>query len=189
MLLERLRDQTRPIHERLEVSERMRALMRPTIDIDEYSRHLLDVHGFVVPFERRLLADAPRVSARFSYERRIKTSLLERDLIFLACPIPHVTDDSSWHFSRPEEAIGAMYVMEGATLGGRYICEHLEAALGLRADRGLAYFHSYGKARGRMWNEFRENVETWFAEGTLDAPLVVLSAIETFERFEEWMNG
>src|SRR5579875_2795412 len=36
--------------------------------------------------------------------------------------------------------LGAMYVMEGSTLGGRFIARHVEAVLGLEPGQGDAYF-------------------------------------------------
>jgi heme oxygenase len=51
--------------------------------------------------------------------------------------------------------LGAMYVMEGSTLGGQYIARQVEEALGLEAGVGDAYFRGYGERTGEMWRTFR----------------------------------
>jgi heme oxygenase len=51
------------------------------------------------------------------------------------------------------EALGLLYVTEGATLGGRTILRSL-AAQGVNL-RGLAFLDPYGGQTGAMWMRFR----------------------------------
>ena len=54
--------------------------------------------------------------------------------------------------------LGAMYVMEGSTLGGQYIARHVEETLGLTTCEGDAYFRGYGEQTGAMWMEFKKRL-------------------------------
>ncbi len=49
--------------------------------------------------------------------------------------------------------LGAWYVMEGSTLGGRFIARHVETVLGLEPGVGDAYFRGHGEATGGLWRE------------------------------------
>lgn len=67
------------------------------------------------------------------------------------------------------QALGAMYVIEGSTLGGRTIRRRL-AARGVGAE-GLSFLDPYGKSSGAMWRGLLAVLEE---EGRSDA-----SAIES----------
>ena len=182
-LLQRLRDETRSIHERL---ERDLGLTERPLDLAGYRRLLSRFYGFHRSWE-------PAVAAALGDEAftapRRRLCLLERDLVHLglgrdeiellpACPdLPPLRT--------VPDAMGSLYVMEGSTLGGRVIAPHLERTLGLDANRGCAYFISYGDAVPQMWREFRARLAAASGPGSDDA--VVTSATRTFERLHAWL--
>ena len=97
-------------------------------------------------------------------EGRRRSGLLRADLAYLgealAAPVP--SEDAPWLpaiSSDPDEFeamfLGAMYVVEGSTLGGQYIARHVEEILDLPPGRGDAYFRGYGEHTGAMWKEFK----------------------------------
>jgi heme oxygenase len=53
-------------------------------------------------------------------------------------------------------AVGCLYVLEGATLGGQFISRHL-ATLGIGPANGGLFFHGYGAKTGEMWKSFQTN--------------------------------
>jgi heme oxygenase len=53
-------------------------------------------------------------------------------------------------------ALGLLYVLEGATLGGQLLRRRLGPALGLTEERGLAFFTAYGAEVGPMWRAFAD---------------------------------
>lgn len=65
-------------------------------------------------------------------------------------------------------ALGALYVLEGASLGGRVIARHVADALALTPDTGLAFFCGYGDATGEMWRRFGAALEAWVARADLE---------------------
>jgi heme oxygenase len=47
-----------------------------------------------------------------------------------------------------------LYVIEGATLGGRIITRQLQTQLGLKPESGGAFFDGYGAQTGPYWKAF-----------------------------------
>jgi heme oxygenase len=50
--------------------------------------------------------------------------------------------------------MGAVYVCEGARLGGRVLSRRVEAGLGLTPAHGAAYLAGEGAAAGARWRDF-----------------------------------
>ncbi len=86
-------------------------------------------------------------------------------------------------------ALGMMYVLEGSTLGGRYITRAVGANLGLRPGDGCSYFASYGDRVGPMWKEFGRTLEAFAAAHPAAEGRVVAAAAATFAAFERWVAG
>jgi heme oxygenase (biliverdin-IX-beta and delta-forming) len=192
MTIEVLKEATAEHHERAERSPAMTLLMSERLTLRAYGDILLATYGFVRALEASLLSEAPEITARFSYWQRVKTPFLARDLALIdrdlpASPVNVVSNH--WSFERPERALGAMYVMEGATLGGKYVSEHVSRVLGFEPPAGVSYFHSYGKSRGRMWNAFKREANQVIAQEGWEHGVMVDAAKETFDRYSEAMHG
>ncbi len=76
--------------------------------------------------------------------------------------------------------LGTFYVLEGSTLGGRFIARHVETALGLEPGVGDAYFRGHGDATGALW---RETTAAIAAVPEEHAPLLIGAARRTFRAF------
>jgi heme oxygenase len=81
---------------------------------------------------------------------------------------------------------GAMYVMEGSTLGGQLIARHVEVALHLSEGQGSSYFRGHGSQTGPLWKEFCEMLKLRIPDEQTDA--VVVSAKAMFSTFGIWMQ-
>ena len=93
--------------------------------------------------------------------------------------------------SRPA-VLGCLYVIEGATLGGRELSRLLSPmldALGLVAPEGRRFFLAYGAAQGPMWRRFCDVLDT--AAATI-APAgrrdMEAAARSTFLIMEDWLT-
>ena len=82
-------------------------------------------------------------------------------------------------------ALGAMYVVEGSTLGGAIIARQVERALGLTTESGCAYFRSYGPAISPMWKSFGAVLLASSSPETDDE--IVASANRTFAIMQDWL--
>ncbi len=142
-------------------------------------------YGFYLPFED-MLAACPGVQSFAA--GRSKTPWLRADLealgrtsletIPLCASVPP-------RLSLPE-AVGAMYVTEGSSLGGSIIARNIERHLGLRHAEGYSFFVGYGSRTGSMWREFSQFAEPIIAEHPEPA---MVSARETFSQIHRWLNG
>jgi heme oxygenase len=85
------------------------------------------------------------------------------------------------------QALGCLYVMEGSTLGGRFIARRLHEHLGLTPASGAAFFHGYGEETGSRWKAFQQALVRYSA-ATENEFAVIGAAEETFSKFEKWLN-
>ncbi|HWI55760.1 MAG TPA: biliverdin-producing heme oxygenase, partial [Bacillota bacterium] len=85
------------------------------------------------------------------------------------------------------EALGTLYVIEGATLGGQFIARHLAARFGLTPANGAAFFHSYGLQVGPRWQQFRAFLVSASAELEQERATIIASAQRTFQALDDWL--
>lgn len=83
----------------------------------------------------------------------------------------------------PAAAAGALYVLEGSTLGGRIISRSLQAAPWHPPQR-LQYWNPYGDDTGRRWSETLAYLESL---SPADDDAVIRSAINTFDVLHAWL--
>ncbi|SAK95292.1 Heme oxygenase [Caballeronia fortuita] len=187
-LLSRLKNETAACHTRL---ENALDLMRDDLRRDDYIALLERFHGYVAPWEHAVAACMPASLAGF-FDARRKAPLLADDLAALtgdarrAASLPRAAVDEDLPRMRSiADAFGSMYVMEGSTLGGRFIAPHVAARLALAPGEGNTYFDGYGPRTGSMWNAFRETAVASVPEAGYDD--AVRSAIATFDSLHAWL--
>ena len=182
-LLERLKTETRPAHDRI---EKAIDLDRRIASRDAYKNLLIRFYGFHKAWENAASSQAPD---RAFFRSRCKTALLARDLEALGLHAGEIIQLPQCHplmpLPAPEAVLGSMYVVEGSTLGGALIAKAVERKLGLGPDSGCAYFRSYGRDTAAMWNTFG-----WvlLAASSLETDdLIVASAQDTFTVMHDWL--
>ena len=172
MDLRRLREETRPEHE---ATEAAMPLTEPGLTMKTYKDALRLLLPVLRSWENWAAANAPaRVRPLLMARRR--SQWLQADLLALGeahTPVPGReiepvrwvsalggrSPDPNLDPSTAEfEAafLGALYVLEGSTLGGRLIARHAESALGLTPGLGDAYFRGHGDETGKLWRETTE---------------------------------
>lgn len=175
MIMSRLKQATVQQHHEVEASM---PVMQPHLRLETYRQLLGQLYTVIEPLEAQL--SALPIPDQFDLAARRKADLLRRDLgalgvTSLPAPLP-------LHLANVPEACGAMYVLEGATLGGQVIARHLQACLGLTAGDGSAYFTGYGPATGQMWRRFGTAVDCTVSPE--EEPLVIAGAQATFAAFQ-----
>lgn len=183
MILRHLRERTREQHEQVEARL---PLLRDDVSADAYRDLLVRFHGFYAPLEARLCAVAELAAAGADPAGRRKAPLLARDLAALGvdagAPCTDLPDVST-----PARAWGAMYVLEGATLGGQLIRRHLAGVLDLSPENGGAFFAAYGDRVGPMWKAFGAALTAWADAHPAAEDEVVAGAADTFARLDAWL--
>jgi heme oxygenase len=164
----------------------------------EYAGVLLRLYPVVLAWEDWALAHAPLDLKEMVAGRR-RAPLLEADFAVLGVVvneggrlkgmrfaperIPGLTDGDAGYRTA---FLGAMYVMEGSTLGGQYIARQVEEALGLEPGVGDAYFRGYGERTGEMWRAFRAVL---MEVPEADGEMVIDAARAMFAVFGDGLRG
>jgi heme oxygenase len=182
-VLRMLRTGTAAEHEAV---ERALDLLDPELDRGRLIEVLALLHGFWLAAEAGLdawAAACPGDADAVGWSRRRRAPLFEADLAALGAAAPA---DRPLLPALPgtDEALGRMYVLEGATMGGTFIDRHL-AALPALSDVRLRAFTPYGAETGAMWHAFRRATRDRVAAGG-DAAAVVASARDTFGALAAW---
>jgi heme oxygenase len=173
----RLREATAPAHEALErdLDWEVRVATLPG-----YRDLLIRLRGFHAAYEPVIgiaLADAPFFDPR----RRLPS--LDADLHALDGPAPDTLPaPAAPRLDGPGAALGALYVLEGSTLGGAVIGRHVARLHG--AGVPLAYYAGRGRATGPLWRAFRERLDG-LPEAEADAAFA--AGIATFEAMRGWL--
>lgn len=183
----RLKNETADAHVAIET--RM-GIMADGLTIERYIEILRAFYSFYVPFESKLTSLVGiSEAASFYAPARLKREHLERDLAYFdqrnggLVTLPE-TNREAFQFLESNQAWGALYVVEGSTLGGQLITRHMRERLNLQSGAGLEFFAGYGDQTGARWKEF------CVALGQLEArnvepDEVILGANRTFRIMSE----
>jgi heme oxygenase len=182
----RLREATRTEHDAI---EDCLGLHKRALTLVEYTSLLKTYFGFYQPLERDLaLIDWPAGSIAMSARR--KAGWLASDLADLGLDDEHITSLPLCRTRRPlvtvNDGLGALYVLEGATLGGQQIMRRLGPALGISASYAGRFFSSYGASTGPMWRSFLVSLEEAGRDPGARAA-IERAAIETFGNLRAWL--
>ncbi len=182
-LLERLKIETRPAHDRIELAM---DLDRRIADRDGYRSLLIRFYGFHSAWERAASELAPD---RAFFESRCKTKLLARDLTVLGLSDEEIIRlpqcNPLMPMPSPAAVLGSMYVVEGSTLGGAIIARDVERRLGFGPETGCAYFKSYGRETALMWKQFGAKLLEASSPEADDE--IVETAQRTFDVMHDWL--
>lgn len=174
-----LRDATQEVHERLHLHAGFAAVATGDIDRARYGQLLGRLYGFHSACEERL--DVSRHRSAWLAADLATLGMDERSIACLSrCAALPRTD-------RLARRLGAMYVIEGAALGGRVLARGLDRLLGAENLAGRRFFYGHGAETGARWQTFLKELEQCGRDQTArdDA---VLAANAMFSAFEVWMN-
>lgn len=177
-ILQALRTETRPAHDLLEQNAFNQALTAGTLTEAATAHFLAKMYGFLVPYEARLRAQ--NLGPEWEAAARQRAHLILEDLQLPASALaicPDMPPLASW-----PQLLGALYVLEGSTLGGQVIARQLaKAGIALRA-----YFTGYGERTGPRWKAFCELLAQ--AATPDNQAEIVASASLTFQKLSAWLN-
>ena len=121
------------------------------------------------------------------YPYRRKTSAILNDLRCIDAVLPALAEKSALpeignHF----QALGALYVIEGSTLGGQIICKILRGQVSCIDPAAMSFFSGYGDQTYQMWNVFKQAID--LIKEPEDENMVIVSANHTFLEFSNWFG-
>jgi heme oxygenase len=180
-----LRERTGKQHQELE-----RVLIPMIKDVntpEKYVRLLQLFYGYNYPLEQHIAAHMD-LSFPGGFERRRKASALLNDITAISGQ-PAVVPDSCVDIpaiTNTAQALGAMYVLEGSTLGGQVICQILQRNLHVpELSAALNFFNGYGSETQSYWDTFVHYLQGY--NGTAAQQEQMLdAAADTFDKFRLW---
>ena len=205
MINEQLKESTQPSHQALE--KKMVSMIRKIHTRQDYVKFLKLMYGYYSALEKRVQEyvseleigkrrKAERLLEDISYFESMTTSgeSSSRDSRTTASfeeSLPQGTlPDASWNelpaIRSHAEALGAMYVMEGSTMGGKIIARMIEGQAGISGPSGFSFFNGYGEETGRMWEEFKVFLNRPLDE--MEKLNMILTANRTFITFYNWID-
>jgi heme oxygenase len=189
-LFSQLRAATAAAHHRLDESI---DICGDGLTIERYGCLLARFHGLFAAVEPQLAAvrglDALALDLDLARCRR--TAWLSEDLETIGRRPGCLFDLASSRYSSVvaavPEALGCLYVIEGAGLGGQVIVPCVQRQLGLSAAHGCRFFAGHGAATGERWRRLRAGADD-YARRTGTHARIVRSAVAVFAMFEDWFS-
>lgn len=123
----------------------------------------------------------------FLEERLKRVEWLENDLKFLGSATNPKDLYSPLEISTKPAALGAMYVIEGSTLGGQLIVRHLKTQLDL-PEAALHFYNGYKERTGEFWLKFKNYLDNSSEASEEFITSAVASARITFEIYEKYLS-
>ena len=155
MLQEKLKQQTQKFHDRLESLMHVNAVMDKTLTFEQYKKNIFInflAHDKLENFLFGALSQG--LKEELHVNQRRKLAALKQDIISLHLEevefnydveLPHPVNDAY--------VLGALYVLEGATLGGQVIAKQVQSSR-LNDLVPFNYYHVYGSNVGAYWKSF-----------------------------------
>ncbi len=159
--------------------------MDADLRLDSYVGCLSRIYAVVLPWEIWAASHSPEW-IREMVAARQRSHMLEQDLAWFGVQEPQAVGATLPSLEGEASLMGAMYVMEGSTLGGQLIARHVENVLGFSRGQGNSYFRGHQERTGLLWKEFCDALKAKIPEGETDA--AIASAKAMFAVFGEWMQ-
>ncbi|RYD51747.1 MAG: hypothetical protein EOP52_06075 [Sphingobacteriales bacterium] len=183
-LAQRLKDDTQPEHEALEKA--MMPMLKASRNREAYCQLLRAMHSYLQPVETAVFKQLGTQELPDEDARRT-IALMAADLAQLEAT-PEPATSAIPVIDSPAAAFGALYVLEGSTLGGQIVGAILRKNLPaeLQATR---YFDSYGDQTRAMWAAFIGHLNAFGATHPELADTVVRTARDTFALFQQHLQA
>ncbi len=172
-----LREATRAAHLRLHAHPGLGAVQAGNIDRVSYQSLLSRLYGFHIPFETAA-GIAPERSLWLAADL-MTLGLTEQEIAELPmCPSLPRLDTAG-------RRLGALYVAEGSTLGGRELAKRLDHLFAPTERDGRRFFSGRDADTGKAWRTFCDHLDADDA-GDAARDETIAAAMETFAAFEDW---
>lgn len=185
MLSAELKQSTSNVH--LHLEQKLISKIKAIYSVNDYSTILQIFYGYYSPLEKRINESLDKEILPDHFLRRKSESILN-DLKTLNIVVPdNIAGNKELpHIVNTFQALGALYVLEGSTLGGKTIAKMIGSKPGISSN-SLTFFESYGDNTMNMWNTFKSALNGLDLT-ELQRNEVLASAKDTFIKFENWIE-
>jgi len=188
MITERLKAETPQLHRETEQVSHGDKIMGGRLTPAEYTEIIEKNYIMHVLVEKALAAYAPlQAIENLDIAKRYKTESLVKDMSLLGQPLPTLPKITIM-INSLEEALGMMYVLEGATLGGSYILKALLRTESMSPVKEYNYYGVYGDMIGPYWKNFQQVLLTHITTKEQEDKTIAAAA-QAFELFKNIFSG
>lgn len=178
MITQKLKEDTALLHSVVEKEMFADEIFNKTLTLTQYKQLITTNYIFHALLEKVVFDNlSENIKATLQIEQRRKLPALEADIQALQIAVPVYSNEISVpEIDTVDKALGALYVMEGATLGGNVIVKHLKQT----PDFTHLPFHYYGiyqEQTGPRWKSFVDCTNS----SVINDNVCVQSAVAAFD--------
>lgn len=152
MLSDLIKEKTENLHELAEAKFGSKKIFGEGYSVADYKEFIAENYRLVSVLEPIIGLHLPGdFASAINYSNRRKLDYLVKDAEILG--IPKIISNDLHIPAGPFTAIGMLYVLEGASLGGNVIKKRLQRTEGFENIQ-FNYLGMYGEAIGKNWSEF-----------------------------------
>jgi len=178
MVSEYLKKNTADYHDAAEKLFNSEKIFNKTFTLEDYKKIIHTNYLMLLHSEDQIFSNlSDKYAEKLQLDARKKLSLIEKDLKSLSLENQNVSHNLE--FSNEHEALGAMYVIEGSTLGGNVIAKQLSKTEGFD-EVTFNFFGCYQENTGSMWKNFKEVLDTEVTEENYNEVLSGAKKLYTF---------
>jgi heme oxygenase len=178
MLSEYLKQHTAAYHDAAEKLFNSKKIFNKTFTLEDYKKIIGTNYLMLLHSEDQIFSSlSAALAGKLQLEERKKLPLIEKDLACLS--LAGETTAQNLEFISENEALGALYVIEGSTLGGNVIAKQLSKTEGFEKVT-FNFFGCYQENTGTMWKNFKEVLDMEVNEQNYDEVLLGAKKLYTF---------
>ncbi len=174
---EYLKENTVVYHDAAEKLFNSKKIFSKTFTLEDYKKIIHTNYLMLLHAEDKIFSELGDYSEILQLDDRKKLPLIEKDLKSLLLEKSAAAHELE--FLNLHEALGAMYVIEGSTLGGNVIAKQLSKTDGFDGVT-FNFFGCYHENTGAMWKNFKETLDAEVDENKYDEVLTGAKKLYTF---------
>jgi len=189
MLREALRSQTNDVHQQLHKHGAFEALFDGAIALPQYAALIQRFYGYYDALDHAIAGALDKPLGVFVYADR--DDLLAQDLADLGFDAAEIAEnpwcEALYDIVTPASLAGALYVIEGATLGAVQIDRAAQKLLSADHTKGRGFW-AWSRTEGKnRWRALRQLLSHLDAEHAAHAPQIQ-GANATFQALADWLS-
>lgn len=174
---EYLKQNTASYHDAAEKLFNSAKIFNKTFTLEDYKKIIHTNYLMLLHSEDKIFEELKDYSEKLKLSDRKKLPLIEKDLKSLL--LEKSVADHELELISQHEALGAMYVIEGSTLGGNVIAKQLSKTEGFDGVT-FNFFGCYHENTAAMWKNFKETIDAEVREKKYDEVLSGAKKLYTF---------
>ncbi len=162
MLSNFLKENTQKQHQLLEDKFNSNRIFEKSYSVEDYKRLIGLNYQFLLNYEKSIHeALSDDLKNKLDISSRLKLPIITKDAENLG--LHQNTTENTKEIASEAEALGMLYVIEGASLGGNVIKKQLQKNPDF-SNVEFNYFGMYGEQIGTFWKNFISTINTYFTE-------------------------